>query len=266
MPKLPLLIFSLFAVSAPASVEAVERYSYQVLDKQPLSRALFTQGFEIHDQQLYVSSGKYGKSRLLRFDLASGELETAKNLSFRYFAEGLTVLDKKVFQLTWRSKRMLVYTKSAFESIGAYTLPGEGWGLTNDGSSLIFSDGSATLSFMEPSSGKITKTITVRENGRPLKRLNELEWINGSIWANVWLTDRIVIIDPATGSVTASIDLENLLPEQERIAGTDVLNGIAFDKSNGAIWVTGKHWPWRYHIALKPASGSKQAQSTTLSR
>lgn len=249
MPKPSLL---LLLCLLPYPVVALDSYTYEVVDKQAQPRALFTQGFEINDGQLYISSGKYGKSKLLRFNLATGKLEASKRVSNRYFAEGLTVLNDRIFQLTWRAKTMLIYAQTDLERSGMHTLPGEGWGLTNNGESLIYSDGSATLRYMDPHSGSIEQHITVLENGKPLGRLNELEWINGSIWANVWLTNRVVVIDPNSGKVTASIDLAGLLPERERRTGTDVLNGIAFDRQREAIWVTGKHWPWRYQIAVKP--------------
>lgn len=229
----------------------------KVLEQQPLPRTLFTQGLEIRDDKLYLSTGHYGKSKLLRYQLPSGKLEAARALDKRLFAEGLTVLKQRVYQLTWRAKIMLIYDEDTLLARGSHRLPGEGWGLTNDGQSLIFSDGSAQLHFMSPDSGEVLRSIRVTENALPVARLNELEWINGEIWANVWLTNRIVIIEPESGEVTASIDLEGLLPETERRLDTDVLNGIAFDARHKAIWVTGKRWPWRYRIALVPPPREK---------
>lgn len=267
MAKLPLITaFFWFLPIAAIAKTGPDAYTYRVVDQQPQSRELFTQGLEIHENRLYVSSGKYGKSKLLRYTLPSGQLDTAVSLSRNFFAEGLTVLNQHVYQLTWRAKKMLIYRKPDLKLRGSHTLPGDGWGLTNDGTSLIYSDGSATLRVMDPDNGVITRSFQVREGGKLLPRLNELEWVNGAIWANVWLTNRIVVIDPDSGNVTATINLDRLLPKHEQIAGTDVLNGIAFDKSNGAVWVTGKHWPWRYRIELVPEANTSVAHPLAAQR
>jgi glutamine cyclotransferase len=159
---------------------------------------------------------------------------------------------------------MLVYRKSDLQFQGALPLAGEGWGLTNNGTELIYSDGSDKLFFMAPDTATVRRTITVTEQGQPVRQLNELEWIDGAIWANVWQSDRIVIIDPASGAVTANIDLRGLLPSGEYRQGTDVLNGIARDPADGAVWVTGKRWPWIYHIELVPAIDAGEKQQSEL--
>lgn len=247
MTRYLLLTFGLL-FSLPAA--AVEQFGYRVLESRPQDRANFVQGLEIHAGKLYVSSGNYGQSRLMRYDFATGKVEQSHSLNPRLFAEGLTLLGEHIYQLTWRERMVLVFKRESMAPVEWFPLSGEGWGLTNDGKQLIYSDGSERIHFMNPETRKITHSITVTENGRPVRKLNELEWIDGELWSNIWQQDRIVIIDPKSGAVTANIDLRDLLPTSDRRAGTDVLNGIARDPANGDIWVTGKRWPWLYRIEL----------------
>jgi len=243
----------------PCLAWSAQHYTVRVLEKKPQTRDTFVQGLEIRDGELYVSSGLYGKSRLMRYDFAQGTLESAQPVAAEYFAEGLTVLEDRVFQLTWRNRTMLVYRKSDLHLEGSLPLPGEGWGLTNNGEELIYSDGSATLRFLAPDTARVLRSVTVVYENRPVRNLNELEWIDGAIWANVWTQDAIVIIDPGSGEVTGVIDLRGLLPLPERQWDTDVLNGIARNPADETVWVTGKNWPWLYRIELVPAkAGSPQ--------
>jgi glutamine cyclotransferase len=228
---------------------AVEQYTYKVLERKPQTRDHWVQGLEIVDGQLYVSTGRHGQSRLIRYQFDSGEVDILRHLPRQIFAEGLTVLGDTVYQLTWRNRALLVWDRETLESRSWLPLSGEGWGLTHNGTQLIYSDGSDKLHFMSPDTGHISHSVTVTEAGKALHRLNELEYIEGKVWANVWQTDRIVTIDPISGKVLASIDLSGLLPQEER-RGTDVLNGIAHNPADGAIWVTGKLWPWIYRIEL----------------
>jgi glutamine cyclotransferase len=239
-------------ICLPMSALAVQQYGFRVTDQKPQPRENFVQGLQILDGFLYVSTGNYGKSHILRYRFADGGLDTARKLDPRIFAEGLTVLHDKVYQLTWRNRMLLVYNREDLQAEHWFSIPGDGWGLTNNGQELIYSDGGAQLHFLSPETEQILRSITVTENGRPVAKLNELEWVNGKIWANIWQTDRIVIIDPGTGVVSASINLQGLLPTDQRRAGTDVLNGIARDPADGSIWVTGKRWPWLYQIELVP--------------
>ncbi|MDO8861208.1 glutaminyl-peptide cyclotransferase [Haliea sp. E1-2-M8] len=233
---------------------AVEQFSYRVLEQKPLPRDSFVQGLQIVDGKLYLSSGLYGRSRLLRYRFADGELLDQRHLHPRLFAEGLTVFGDRVFQLTWRARRMLVFTRDDLSPAAVFTLPGEGWGLTDNGRELIYTDGSHYLHFLDPDNGRHLRSVAVTEQGRPVVHLNELEWIDGKVWANVWQTDRIVVIDPASGEVSASVDLRGLLPPAERQPDTDVLNGIASNPEDNSLWVTGKNWPWLYRIELVPAT------------
>ncbi len=242
------IVAASLAVS-PARAE-VPVYGYKVTAKMPQSRDNFVQGLQILDGHLYVSTGNYGSSSLLRYDMNNGELLDERPLDSRLFAEGLTVFGERIYQLTWKSRLLLIYNKADFQGIAHFRIPGQGWGLTHNGKDLIYSDGSHRLHYLSPESGTMSHSIEVTENGHPVSRLNELEWIDGQVWANVWQTDRIVMINPVTGEVTASINLRGLLPEPERQPATDVLNGIARNPDDGTLWVTGKNWPWIYQIEL----------------
>jgi glutamine cyclotransferase len=243
-----LLALALFTATAGAQ----QSYHYKVIDKKPQSRDILLQGLQILDDKLYVSSGGYGKSRLLRYDFTSGELELERKVDPRLWAEGLTVFGDRLYLLTYKSRNLFVYSKQELKGIARMQIPGEGWGMTHDGEQLIYSDGSHRLFYLSPEKQRITRALTVTENGRPLPRLNELEWIDGRIWANIWMTNRIVIINPADGKVEGSINLQGLLPLMERRADTSRLNGIALNPADGGIWVTGKNWPWMYRIELVP--------------
>ena len=245
MRRISLLAVILF-ISAP--LLAVDQYGYRVLERKPLGRENFVQGLEIVGNHLYLSSGLYGLSRLRRYDFDTGQLLLERPLDPRLFAEGVTVLGDKVYQLTWRSQLGLIYLRDTLTPLQLFQIPGEGWGLTNDGKQLIYSDGSAQLYFVDPDAMTLTRTLAVTENGSPLPFLNELEWIEGRVWANEWRSNRLVVINPETGAVEESISLHGLLSPEEYRADTDVLNGIAVDQRDGSIWVTGKRWPWLYRI------------------
>jgi len=252
------------ALWLPLSCAAVQQYAVQVVERKPQSRDHFVQGLEIVDGKLYVSTGTYGASRLLRYDFGDGSLLDRRRLHPRIFAEGLTVLGDRVYQLTWRNRLLLVYRRGDLGLTRTLPLPGQGWGLTNNGEELIYSDGSEHLHFLSPSNGRRLRSVAVSENGQPLRQLNELEWIDGRIWANIWRSDRVVIIDPESGRVTGSVDLRGLLPAAERRPETDVLNGIARNPATGGIWVTGKRWPWLYRIELQAVP--PRSETTTDSR
>ncbi|GAB3270595.1 glutaminyl-peptide cyclotransferase [Parahaliea aestuarii] len=246
-------------IASHSSAQPVLNYQvldYRVLERKAHSRDNFVQGLQIVDGQLYLSAGGYGESRLLRYDFASGELLDGRRLDQRLFAEGLTVVGDEVFQLTWRAGLVLVYDRASLAPKRQWRIPGQGWGLTWNGKQLIYSDGSHQLFFMNAGDGKITRVLPVTAGGRPVSQLNELEWIDGRVWANVWQSDDIVIIDPASGRVDARLDLTGLLPDSDRQRGTDVLNGIAVNPADGGIWVTGKRWPWLFRIEVQPRASS----------
>ena len=241
--------------SLPAAT--LERYGYRVLDKRPLPRDNFVQGLEFDGDTLLLGSGLYGRSRLRRDAFPSMELLAEQRLPGRLFGEGITRVGDRIFLLTWRARVGLIFDADALRPTHRFSLPGQGWGLTHNDRALIYSDGSARLRFLDPDTLRVRRQLTVTRAGEALPRLNELEWIDGRIWANVWTTDRVVIIHPRSGIVEAEVDLDGLLPVPERRADTDVLNGIAHHPASGGIWVTGKRWPWLYRIELRPQGASQ---------
>jgi len=237
-------------LSLAQTVSALPEYAVKVVQKLPHSRTDWTQGLEIRADKLYQSTGQYGASKLQVFSLASGELLQQHALPDQYFGEGLTLLDDQLIQLTWRARQGLLYQASTLQPSGSFELPGEGWGATNNGEQLIYSDGTDQLHFVSPADWSVQHSISVRLQGRPVWFLNELEWTPDYLLANVWRRDWILMIDPATGEVIGRIDLAGLLPRSEARRNTNVLNGIARDPATGALWVTGKNWPWLYQIEL----------------
>jgi glutamine cyclotransferase len=242
----------------------VARYRYKVIKIYPHDRRFFTQGLIYEDGFLYEGTGLYGQSALYRRDLQTGRIVKSLRLPDRYFGEGITVLGDRLFQLTWQSGVGFVYTKDTFTPLREFQYTGEGWGLTCDGRRLILSDGTATLRFLDPNTFAETGRLEVRDRGRPIPYLNELEYVAdrpagaqpqegpGSICANIWGADRIAIIDPATGRVTGWIDLSGLYPRPTDEQADDVLNGIAYLPQTKRLLVTGKRWPQLYEIELVP--------------
>lgn len=200
---------------------------------------------------LYESTGLYGRSSLRRVALETGEVLQQRDLPAEYFGEGLALFDGRLIQLTWQNNTGFVYDAASFALQQTWTYPTEGWGLTHDGAHLIMSDGSATLRFLDPRTFQAQREVLVTDGGRPVGLLNELEYVNGEVFANVWQTDWIARIDPQTGRVLGWIDLSGLLAPEERQAA-DVLNGIAYDAQNGRLFVTGKLWPKLFEITLAP--------------
>lgn len=233
--------------AAPAA-----RYTYEVVRSWPHDRGAFTQGLLVRNGSLLESTGNYGVSSLREVEPASGRILKQVAVPREYFAEGLAVIGDRAFQLTWQHQKGFVYDADTFRKLQEFAYEGEGWGLTTDGTQLVLSDGTSRLRFLDPKTFAVVRTVNVTLDGVPLERLNELEWINGEVFANVWQTDSVVRIDPATGKVRGVIDFTGLLPATERAPDTDVLNGIAYDPATGRLLVTGKHWPKLYEIRLKP--------------
>jgi glutamine cyclotransferase len=234
--------------AAPAT-QATPIYTYKVVHTYPHDPSAFTQGLIFLDGVLYESTGLNNRSSVRKVQLETGKVLQQHPVSGEFFAEGLVNWGNELFQLTWQSKIGFVYDRSTFALKRQFSYSGEGWGLTKDASRIIMSDGSATLRFLDPKTLQQTGTLNVTDRGRPVMELNELEFIQGEIWANIWQTDRVARISPFTGSVGGWIDLKGLLTPAER-ANTDVLNGIAFDPSTNRIFVTGKLWPKLFEIKV----------------
>jgi glutamine cyclotransferase len=222
---------------------------FEVVAVYPHDPGAFTQGLAIEGGRLYEGTGQYGASTVRRVDLASGRPEKQRALGPRYFGEGIAILSGLLYQLTWQNGVVVVYDLETFEVDRTMQYEGEGWGLTHDGRELIMSDGSATIRFRNPETFAVTREIEVRDNGAPVARLNELEYVDGEIWANIWYDDRIVRISPANGVVLGYIDLSKLYPPTARTSEA-VLNGIAYDAAAKRLFVTGKNWPQLYEIAV----------------
>ena len=226
---------------------------YQIVKTYPHDRSAFTQGLQYVDGVLYEGTGQNGRSGIRKVKLETGEILQQQPLDSKYFGEGITVWGDTIVQLTWQSEIGFVYDKATFKQIKTFTYTGEGWGLTHDGARLIMSDGAArgALRFFDPKTLKETGSLVVRDAGRPVDDLNELEFVKGEILANVWQTPRIARISLKTGQVTGWIDLTGLLNPNEA-TGADVLNGIAYDAAGDRLFVTGKYWPKVFEIKIVP--------------
>jgi glutaminyl-peptide cyclotransferase len=235
------------AASAPAG-PVVERYGYEIVRSHPHDPAAFTQGLTIADGQLYEGTGLHGQSSLRRVDLSTGAALQRIALEGRYFGEGVAVVGDRIVQLTYQTGVGFVYDRKTFAKQREFTYSGEGWGLTFDGQRLIMSDGSDTLRFWNPETLAEEGRLRVRDGDRAVERINEMEYVDGVIYANIWQEDLIARIDPKTGAVTAWIDMSNLLTATERSRGVDVLNGIAHDPKTGHFLITGKLWPWVFEV------------------
>lgn len=233
-----------------AQQDAVPVYGYKVVKAHPHNSRFFTQGLFIHDGELYEGTGLNGQSALMHVNLTDGTVIKSRALPARYFGEGIAVANGQIFQLTWRENMVFVYALDSLESTGSHYWPREGWGLTFDGEHLILSDGSDLLFFIDPLTFQPVRQIAVRLQGQPVHRLNELEFIEGEIWANVWMSQQLVRIAPETGQVTAVVDLEGL-QQQTQTGGNDaVLNGIAWNAETRQLYVTGKLWSHLFEIEL----------------
>lgn len=250
---LPVALLSLLAWGSEARDGEPVTIPYRVVAAHPHDRGAYTQGLVYLDGVLYESTGEYGHSRLRRVDLATGRVLDEIALADEYFGEGLAAVGERLIQLTWREGRVFVYGRHTLERLAELRRDGQGWGLAYDGEHLILSDGSEHLYFLDPEDLSERRRVVVHDERGPVRNVNELEYVNGVIYANIWQSARIARISPEDGRIDGWIDLEGLLSPMERHFDTDVLNGIAHDPASGHLLVTGKRWPRLFEIALEPA-------------
>ena len=262
-------IVCILAFSLSLSVESVvsepideaEERGFEVIRTLPLQQASFTQGLEVLDESIFQSSGLYGESRLSEIDLQSGNILREMPINDSYFAEGITVLGESIIMLTWKEEQAFRIDISNFSIIENYSFDGEGWGICFNGEYLVMSNGTSEISFRDPYTFEINHTIQVTWNGQPVSRINELECVGGEILANVWLQDVILSIDSISGSVQYFISPTSITSMQGNNSN-EVLNGIAFDKSSGGFWITGKNWTHIYLIEISDLVSSDEIQET----
>ncbi len=223
---------------------------YEIVGEYPHDYRAFTQGLFWHDGYLYEGTGQRGESQLRKVDIETGEVAQRVSLDNRIFGEGIALLDGRIFQLSWLAKRGFIYDVDSFELLGEFHYDTQGWGLTTDGRHLIMSDGSENLSFLDADTQQVVRTLRVHEDGRGVRDLNELEYIDGLLYANVWHSDDILRIDPDSGEVVDRIDFSGLMADQRPRDSEAVLNGIAYNPNNGHLYVTGKRWPKLFEIRL----------------
>lgn len=236
----------------PTPTGTVPVFTYQTVNVYPHDPTAFTQGLAYEGGMLYEGTGLRGHSTLRKVDMESGEVLQFLELQDLFFGEGVTVYGDRAIQLTWQSNTGFVYDKDSFELLQEFEYPTEGWGITHDGTRLIMSDGTSTLRFLDPHTFEETGRVEVFDEHGPVVSLNELEYVNGEVYANVWQTDRIAKVAPQTGQVLGWIDLTGLLTPEDRNRPVDVLNGIAYDSKNDRLFVTGKLWPKLFEIRLVP--------------
>jgi len=243
--------FSLAQAPKAAPASTVPTYGYKVINTYPHDLNAFTQGLEFREGYLFEGTGLNGRSSLRRVALATGQVLKQIPIDEKYFGEGITVFNRQIVELTWTTQVGFLYDQSSFRLIRTFNYPGEGWGLANDGKQMYMSDGSADIRIWDPQTFSETRRITVRDGTTPIRMLNELEFVKGELFANVWQTDRIARISLKDGKVLGWIDLAGLLQPSDKVGGSGaVLNGIAYDPLGDRLFVTGKLWPKLFEIQL----------------
>ena len=249
----------LWGVAAAKSRAQTPLTPYKVIKIHPHDTAAFTQGLLFHDGFLYEGTGHYTQSRIRRVDIKSGHTQQEWEIPDQLFGEGLTLWQDYLFSISWRSGVGFVLNRKSLKPIGYFNYKGDGWGLTDDETHLYMTDGTDRIYVRDPETFRVVKTIDVKDQGRPIIKLNELEWINGEIWANIWKENRIARIDPATGQVKAWLDLSDIVARTKGADNIDkVLNGIAFDPQTGRVFVTGKYWPSLYELDIQGLKGTAE--------
>lgn len=249
-----LLALATAAIAMPSSAGTLPVYGYHVVHVYPHDRQAYTEGLFYLDGHLYEATGRVGHSSVRKVDLPTGKVLQSTPTPWPDYGEGIVAWKHHLIQLTWRSHRGFVYDLDSLKPLAGFAYPGEGWALTRDDTHLLMSDGTATIRVLDPDTLHQVGHIDVNADGKPLKNINELEWVNGQIYANVWLTRRIARIDPDSGNVLGWIDLTGLGPAPDTLPdpANDVLNGIAWDAGQQRLFVTGKCWPKVYEIRLTP--------------
>jgi glutaminyl-peptide cyclotransferase len=245
-------IVLVLGIGLSCAAQPVPTYAFKVVNTFPHDTGAFTQGLIYEGGILYEGTGLYGESSIREVDLATGKVTQVYNLPAQYYGEGITMFKDRIIQLTLESNKGFVYDKDSFRLLQEFSYPTQGWGITHDGSRLIMSDGTSTLYMVDPVSFQVAGRIEVSDRGVPVSLINELEYVDGKIYANIWRTDNIAVIDPQSGHVTAWIDLSGLLNKDDYGSHTDVLNGIAYDAGSGRLFVTGKLWPKLFEIKIVP--------------
>ena len=247
------------ALSSSSSLPRTAPANWQVKvhNTYPHRSNAFTQGLIVHQEQLFESTGHYGQSSISQININSGEIIQHRALNKNVFGEGITIWNNELIQLTWKSGQVYRYSLPDFSLLQTQTISGEGWGLTHNNQSLISSNGSAQLSFRDPISLAVESTLNVTYLGRPLKNLNELEWVNGCILANIWQNHSIAIIDPSSGQTTGLIDLSRIVAHEQKTGTSEVANGIAWLAESQRLLITGKYWQRIYEIELVKTPASK---------
>ena len=242
------LFFLLLSINSCLSYphqDSIPVLKYEIIEPFPHDPGAFTQGLVWQDGFLYEGTGLYGESSLRKVELETGMILKQYNLPDDFFGEGIAIFKNRIYQLTWKAKTGFIYQLDTFDQISSFTYSYEGWGITHDGKNLIISDGTAILHFVDPSTMEEIKKIEVHENGVPVNQINELEYINGKIYANIWQTEQIAVIEPQSGKVIAWLDLSGILNfvDMDESQKIDVLNGIAYDSESDCLFITGKLWP-----------------------
>ena len=249
LKSLALFVFSCTALASCKSA-APKTLSYQIVSTRPHDATSYTQGFQLVDGRLFESAGVYGESALREIEPVTGRVIRKRPLAKNVFGEGMTVLGDEMWVITWKENTAYVFERDTFKPLRTFSYKGEGWGLTTDGRLLIMSDGSSELKFIDPKDFSVVRTVTVKDGNSPVIELNELEMIDGQIFANIYMTGKIARISPESGQVTGWLDLKGLRNQLSPLGKADVLNGIAWDKSTGHLLVTGKYWPKMFEIKI----------------
>jgi glutamine cyclotransferase len=236
------------------TVARTPTYTYEIVASYPHDPRAFTEGLFVHDGRLFESTGLVDSSSIREVELTTGRVIRKRDVPAPYFGEGIVIMGDKMYELTWKNQKAFVYDWKTFAPAGDFAYTGEGWALTTDGTSIVMSDGSSTIRWRDPKTFAEQRTLTVTDHGTPVQNLNELEWVKGELWANVWQSEQVARIDPTTGNVIGWIDLTGILPSIDRTGKEDVLNGIAYDAATDKIYVTGKNWSKLFEIRLKRRS------------